>query len=211
MAYKKLIGNDLLIAEVLEKTIIKLMNEKNIKTQEELRRKIYEKVGFTFTQPALSELLNHRKKANVNELIALSDFFNVSIDFLLGRENNLTELTVAEACSFIIKLQESKLNMEYKNITVEELSKHSTYNHTYKALYFSEVEKEFLPFETNINIGYKKAYLINLFIEKVLRLNLTRNDIDNDIYNEIISKWINKLKYFDDETLFENDDYLCEF
>lgn len=208
MAYNKLIGNDLLIAEVLEKTIIKLMNEKNIKTQEELRRKIYEKVGFTFTQPALSELLNHRKKANVNELIALSDFFNVSIDFLLGRENNLTELTVAEACRFIIKMQESKLNMEYCNASIKE-NYDTSKNTTYKAFYFSVIENTDNPFKKNI--GYKKAYLINLFIEKVLRLNLTRNDIDNDIYNEIISKWINKLKYFDDETLFENDDYLYKF
>ena len=210
MAYSKLKGNDLAVAEALEKNIKNLMNEMNIETQAELMQKIKEKKGYVFNQPTLSALLNHNKKASLNELIALSDFFNVSIDYLLGRENISKKLTISEICKLIVQLQESGSNMKFKKVRIDNIAHdgfdecQTPFYNNYNAFYFSEyidVPFSVLPYEK------EKAYIVNKFIEKLLQLNNVK-DIDKDIYNDIIARWINKLKKYDDETTLEESNNL---
>ena len=65
------------------KDILKYLRKSYNLTQKELAQKI------NVAQSSIAMLENGRNDANASTLTALSDFFGVSIDYLLGREDDL--------------------------------------------------------------------------------------------------------------------------
>lgn len=58
-----------------------LRNQKNIKQSE-----LGEMVGLTYT--AISDIERGRRTTTIEKLVALADYFEVSIDYLVGRTDN---------------------------------------------------------------------------------------------------------------------------
>lgn len=61
-----------------------LRNEKKL-TQDELVENFNKKYNTTFNKSTISQYENNKRKPEVNILENWADFFNVSIDYLLGR------------------------------------------------------------------------------------------------------------------------------
>ena len=58
-----------------------LRKQKNIKQSE-----LGEMVGLTYT--AISDIERGRRTTTIEKLVAIADYFDVSIDYLVGRTNN---------------------------------------------------------------------------------------------------------------------------
>ncbi len=63
-----------------------LRNEKKL-TQDELVENFNKKYNTTFNKSTISQYENNKRKPEVNILENWADFFNVSIDYLLGRND----------------------------------------------------------------------------------------------------------------------------
>ena len=63
-----------------------LRSEKNLK-QEELINEFNQKFHFSFTKSAISQYENDKRIPEIQALNAFADYFNVSVDYLLGRSN----------------------------------------------------------------------------------------------------------------------------
>ena len=63
-----------------------LRNEKKL-TQDELVENFNKKYNTTFNKSTISQYENNKRKPEVNILENWADFFNLSIDYLLGRND----------------------------------------------------------------------------------------------------------------------------
>ena len=83
--------------------------------QEEFRKLYNEKYNRNYTSAAISMIENGKRMPELSALIDFADFYDVSIDYLLGRENNDDELQISQQLRAIV----GKL-MTLKNEEVEE-------------------------------------------------------------------------------------------
>ncbi len=83
--------------------------------QEEFRKLYNERYSRNYTSAAISMIENGKRMPELSALIDFADFYDVSIDYLLGRENNDDELQISQQLSAIV----GKL-MTLKNEAVEE-------------------------------------------------------------------------------------------
>lgn len=67
--------------EIFANRIKFLRKQKNIKQSE-----LGEKIGLTYT--AISDIERGRRTTTIEKLVALADYFEVSIDYLMGRTDN---------------------------------------------------------------------------------------------------------------------------
>ena len=67
--------------EIFANRIKFLRKQKNIKQSE-----LGEKIGLTYT--AISDIERGRRTTTIEKLVALADYFEVSIDYLVGRTDN---------------------------------------------------------------------------------------------------------------------------
>ena len=67
--------------EIFDNRIKFLRKQKNIKQSE-----LGEKIGLTYT--AISDIERGRRTTTIEKLVALADYFEVSIDYLMGRTDN---------------------------------------------------------------------------------------------------------------------------
>ena len=82
--------------------------------QEEFRKLYNERYSRNYTSAAISMIENGKRMPELSALIDFADFYDVSIDYLLGRENN-DELQISQQLRAIV----GKL-MTLKNEAVEE-------------------------------------------------------------------------------------------
>lgn len=89
--------------------LIKLRKENNL-TQKELAEKLY------LTQNGYSSYENGRTEPNIETLCKIADFYNVSLDYLVGREikNDVGYLTDKQYSAVILikQLNNDNLNRE---------------------------------------------------------------------------------------------------
>jgi len=203
---KKMNDNERKISNNLIKNITTLMLENEIYSDAECMRKIKENTGFDFNQSKFSDIKTGKTFPTTMELIAFSDFFNVSIDFLLGKERKETKLAIFETCKYIAKMFESDMNLGCATVTIQETSYFnnypSEYEKTYNALFFStETPAPFeeLPFNTEIQ-PHQKAEFVNLFIHKMIDIHKMKRTISKELYNKIISEWLLEAKKYDQLT-----------
>ena len=83
--------------------------------QEEFRKLYNERYSRNYTSAAISMIENGKRMPELSALIDFADFYDVSIDYLLGRENNDDELQISQQLRAIV----GKLMM-LKNEAVEE-------------------------------------------------------------------------------------------
>lgn len=83
--------------------------------QEEFRKLYNERYSRNYTSAAISMIENGKRMPELSALIDFADFYDVSIDYLLGRENNDDELQISQQLRAIV----GKL-MTLKNEEVEE-------------------------------------------------------------------------------------------
>ena len=83
--------------------------------QEEFRKLYNERYSRNYTSAAISMIENGKRMPELSALIDFADFYDVSIDYLLGRENNDDELQISQQLKAIV----GKL-MTLKNEAVEE-------------------------------------------------------------------------------------------
>ena len=83
--------------------------------QEEFRKLYNEKYNRNYTSAAISMIEHGKRMPELSALIDFADFYDVSIDYLLGRENNDDELQISQQLRAIV----GKL-MTLKNEAVEE-------------------------------------------------------------------------------------------
>ena len=67
--------------EIFANRIKFLRKQKNIKQSE-----LGEKIGLTYT--AIRDIERGRRTTTIEKLVALADYFEVSIDYLMGRTDN---------------------------------------------------------------------------------------------------------------------------
>jgi len=80
-------------------------------TQEEFRQKFNSQFSKTYTPAAISQIENGKRMPEISALMNFADFYEVSLDYLLGREekNNQPMLTAEQTT---ILLHWSELNSE---------------------------------------------------------------------------------------------------
>ena len=83
--------------------------------QEKFRKLYNERYSRNYTSAAISMIENGKRMPELSALIDFADFYDVSIDYLLGRENNDYELQISQQLRAIV----GKL-MTLKNEAVEE-------------------------------------------------------------------------------------------
>lgn len=83
--------------------------------QEEFRKLYNERYSRNYTSAAISMIENGKRMPELSALIDFADFYDVSIDYLLGRENNDDELQISQQLRAIV----GKL-MTLKNEAVED-------------------------------------------------------------------------------------------
>ena len=83
--------------------------------QEEFRKLYNERYSRNYTSAAISMIENGKRMPELSALIDFADFYDVSIDYLLGRERDDDELQISQQLRAIV----GKL-MTLKNEAVEE-------------------------------------------------------------------------------------------
>ena len=83
--------------------------------QEEFRKLYNERYSRNYTSAAISMIENGKRMPELSALIDFADFYDVSIDYLLGRESDDDELQISQQLRAIV----GKL-MTLKNEEVEE-------------------------------------------------------------------------------------------
>lgn len=83
--------------------------------QEEFRKLYNEKYNRNYTSAAISMIEHGKRMPELGALIDFADFYDVSIDYLLGRESDDDELQISQQLRAIV----GKL-MTLKNEAVEE-------------------------------------------------------------------------------------------
>ncbi len=98
------------------KKILKFLRHQNKLSQKSLGAAI----GYGYT--AISNYESGRNEPSINDLIKLADFFNVSVDFLIGHKCNinnetkyLIEIEAVKINNIMDKAKE-KINVELNNI-----------------------------------------------------------------------------------------------
>lgn len=109
-----------------------LRNEKGLK-QEELINQFNKSFHFGFTKSAISQYENNKRIPEIQALSAFADYFNVSVDYLLGKTNerNMSPERLAKANSLrdelidmMIKrgIIKDKLNINNEHLKLIEMS-----------------------------------------------------------------------------------------
>ena len=175
-------------------------------------------------QSQMSKVLNGKARFTLEQIIAVADAFNVSIDFLLGREQKYTQETLPtnkEIYEFFAPLLESGtlksifVNVEEEAYELIEEPFTYPYGYTkktssYKAFYFSnytqlpnirELSAEECD-EIDIDYGingndFERNKELNEFLTYYYKLyDLKKNSgMDEDIYETAINDRLDKLKY----------------
>lgn len=70
--------------------------------QEEFRKLYNERYSRNYTSAAISMIENGKRMPELSALIDFADFYDVSIDYLLGRENNDDELQISQQLRAIV-------------------------------------------------------------------------------------------------------------
>ena len=70
--------------------------------QEEFRKLYNERYSRNYTSAAISMIENGKRMPELSALIDFADFYDVSIDYLLGRENNDDELQISQQLKSIV-------------------------------------------------------------------------------------------------------------
>ena len=83
--------------------------------QEEFRKLYNERYSRNYTSAAISMIANGKRMPELSALIDFADFYDVSIDYLLGRESDDDELQISQQLRAIV----GKL-MTLKNEAVED-------------------------------------------------------------------------------------------
>ena len=175
-------------------------------------------------QSQMSKVLNGKARFTLEQIIAVADAFNVSIDFLIGREQKYTQTTLPtnkEIYEFFAPLLETTtLRSIYVNVeedAYELIDEPFTYPYgftkktsSYKAFYFSNYtqlpnasdlsadECNTLDMELGINgNGFERNKELNEFLTYYYKLyDLKKNSgMDEDIYETAINDRLDKLKY----------------
>ena len=87
-----------------------LRKKKNL-TQEELAEDFNKKYFYNYKKSAISMYENGKRVPEINALKDFADYFNVSLDYLLGKSYN-PELTVEEEIDVAKKFEELKDSLE---------------------------------------------------------------------------------------------------
>lgn len=95
-----------------------LRNERGLK-QEELINEFNKKFHFSFTKSAISQYENGKRIPEIQALSAFSDFFNVSVDYLLGKSNERTKGINENTISFNTRDKAKEILEVIKNAGID--------------------------------------------------------------------------------------------
>ena len=204
--------------DILIENIETLMRERNISQADIIR-------GTGIPQPQMSKALNRTKgnRFTFEQTIAIADFFDVSVDYLVGRkldQPSTEQLSNKEICKILMQLIESGV-INYTDQTIEEDKylevnyptndypyEYKKENSTYRMFYFSEfinpditglceeqLDELNWDFSTGGN-GNEKSAEINAFLNYFFKLYdvYKRNDLPREIFDQSISDRLDKLK-----------------
>lgn len=204
---------------ILLEHIDMLMRDKNI-CQAELVRE----TGIS--QPQMSKALNHSHKNQFTfeQIIKIADYFQVSIDFLIGRKPETTgskPLSNKEICKFLIQLIESDV-ISYVNTKTEESMylpvegpndgypyEYKKGNNDYLFFYFSnfinpditnaseyELDELSWDFSTGGNSNHKSEE-INDFLAYYFKFYdlYKHNNLPRELFDQAISDRLDKLSH----------------
>lgn len=88
-----------------------LRKEKDL-TQRELVEDFNRKYNYDFNRPAISNYEHNRRIPETEALKAFADYFNVSVDYLLGISDNRTDTGTRDKNYKVIKAIVERLNLE---------------------------------------------------------------------------------------------------
>lgn len=196
--YVKTKDDDKLISKVKS-----LMKAQDNMTQEALASVIGK------TQSRVSGLLNGTAPFQVDELIRIADYFDVSIDSLLDRDHprQQEDISAREICEMLLKLR--KKGAKFKNIQWKETCYEydpneqdvccSYRDNTYPAFFFPEFmqpkDEEEAHMYSQIENRDSFNSCINDFIKKVSAIRIAQNNgiFDETMAEEFINKCLEKL------------------
>ena len=169
-----------------------------------------DKIGIN--RARFSRILNKKQKTELftlPQIIAIADYFNVSLDYLFGRETD--EPSNKIICRIIVKLFENRYlqSTDYKtketkwlvNTQYEEGDPLSFVKKTnpvvYKALYLQNYIQDEDPDYQRTGNDIVKNIEINKFIEYYLSLKEMKENgiMDENIFKTSISNYIENMKY----------------
>ncbi|MGN0354737.1 MAG: helix-turn-helix domain-containing protein [Muricoprocola sp.] len=202
--------------DILKKNIKYLMDSH--KPQPLTQAELGSIIGIS--QPNISKYISPQYKGPgfaLEHVLRIADYFNVSIDFLLGREikDNTHVTNIGDCCANIVKMFEGNFNAKFELIDISEqdMTTWDEYpnpiDRKYYAIYFSEQKRESAD---QIDLNSYNAYSINKFIKRFINIRSMkqRGDLDEEDYNTLLEKYIKDsqnetLSGILDEKPFEKD------
>lgn len=87
-------------------------------TQEELLQKFNQRFGKSYTAGAISQFENGHRTPETQALIQFADFFNVTLDYLLGRSNHRNGISqsITQIDTFPLSGEERQLIQKYRQL-----------------------------------------------------------------------------------------------
>lgn len=201
--------------DIIIKNINNLMKDNSV-TQNMLSQ------NTGISQPQISKALSENNKAQftLEQIVRISEYFKVSIDSLIGKEEKKTKkrITNKEICIFLKELIENKLisiielnidETEFRRDVPDDIeSAHSPHGVTtkYISFYFSNIDQNVcstLPEDIQIDFYTKygnkniRNVEINEFIEFFLAMYEIHknNNLKTELYETAIQDRIDKLSY----------------
>lgn len=202
--------------DIFKKNINELIKNKHI-TQAQLA----EEIGIT--QSNLSKNLSEFNKSrfNLDQIVALANFFNISVDELLGtKQQKNIQVTTREICKFIAEILKENCKARLVPVQIEE-TKCSDFDNNgrinfydsignYNAIYFPNfydinVEEQYCKNENEQRALYDEYHQvgndlpynskINQFIENAAKaIDLyKKHQINDEIYNIVINGLLDNL------------------
>lgn len=167
------------------------------------------------TQSKISGLLSRRgtKNFTVEELCSLADYFHVSVDYLLGRDDikdrrsgSEEDITPRKLCETLSRAIDTAFPWTLTHIEIEEMRpmEADAFFHVekksvqYPAIYFSTLRPLSDPelnYQDPEDFTNWAAVQINNFLEDTVRLGIVRghHTISNEDYSDLIEKKLSRV------------------
>ena len=160
-------------------------------------------------QGEVSKVLRGKRRFQLDEVVRIADYFDVSIDSLLDRDHprQQEDISAREICEMLLKLR--KKGAKFKNIQWKETCYeydpheedvcHSIRENTYPAFFFPEFmqpkDEEEAHMYSQIENRDSFNSCINDFIKKVSAIRIAQNNgiFDETTANEFINKCLEEL------------------
>ncbi|WP_279006046.1 helix-turn-helix domain-containing protein [Thomasclavelia cocleata] len=103
---------------------IKKLIKRDGLSQKQFMEKFNKQYGYTDSESTISQYVNNKRTPEIDKMIKIADFFNVTLDYIMCRTDKDVDLSIYNLFKNEYYIAENIKNIrKKKNISIEELSK----------------------------------------------------------------------------------------